>query len=103
MALGLSCIPAVVLIVEDEMMLRMRAVEMVEDAVSVSTRHRALVEPVGPQPVWSFRIPSLHRGTAPPLSGCARPGALRSRGRGYSAASIVPSRGDSADSKALSA
>jgi len=27
-----SCIPAVVLIVEDEMMLRMRAVDMVEDA-----------------------------------------------------------------------
>ena len=32
MVLGLSCIPAVVLIVEDEMMLRMRAVDMVEDA-----------------------------------------------------------------------
>ena len=29
---NLSCIPAVVLIVEDEMMLRMRAVDMVEDA-----------------------------------------------------------------------
>jgi CheY-like chemotaxis protein len=29
---GLSCVPAVVLIVEDEMMLRMRAVDMVEDA-----------------------------------------------------------------------
>ena len=27
-----SCVPAVVLIVEDEMMLRMRAVDMVEDA-----------------------------------------------------------------------
>ena len=32
MVLDLSCIPAVVLIVEDEMMLRMRAVDMVEDA-----------------------------------------------------------------------
>src|SRR6478609_5941610 len=32
MALGPSCAPAVVLIVEDEMMLRMRAVDMVEDA-----------------------------------------------------------------------
>jgi CheY-like chemotaxis protein len=32
MVLGLSCIPAVVLIVEDEMMLRMRAIDMVEDA-----------------------------------------------------------------------
>ena len=32
MALDHSCIPAVVLIVEDEMMLRMRAVDMVEDA-----------------------------------------------------------------------
>jgi DNA-binding NtrC family response regulator len=32
MVLGLSCIPAVILIVEDEMMLRMRAVDMVEDA-----------------------------------------------------------------------
>ena len=32
MALNHSCIPAVVLIVEDEMMLRMRAVDMVEDA-----------------------------------------------------------------------
>src|SRR2546423_15697721 len=32
MVLDLSRIPAVVLIVEDEMMLRMRAVEMVEDA-----------------------------------------------------------------------
>ena len=32
MGLDLSCIPAVVLIVEDEMMLRMRAVDMVEDA-----------------------------------------------------------------------
>ena len=32
MALDHSCIPAVVLIVEDEMVLRMRAVDMVEDA-----------------------------------------------------------------------
>ena len=32
MVLDPSCIPAVVLIVEDEMMLRMRAVDMVEDA-----------------------------------------------------------------------
>jgi CheY-like chemotaxis protein len=32
MVLGPSCAPAVVLIVEDEMMLRMRAVDMVEDA-----------------------------------------------------------------------
>lgn len=32
MVLDLSCVPAVVLIVEDEMMLRMRAVDMVEDA-----------------------------------------------------------------------
>ena len=32
MVLDLSCIPAVVLIVEDDMMLRMRAVDMVEDA-----------------------------------------------------------------------
>jgi CheY-like chemotaxis protein len=32
MVLDLSCVPAVVLIVEDEMMLRMFAVEMVEDA-----------------------------------------------------------------------
>ena len=32
MVLDLSYIPAVVLIVEDEMMLRMRAVDMVEDA-----------------------------------------------------------------------
>jgi CheY-like chemotaxis protein len=32
MVLDHSCIPAVVLIVEDEMMLRMRAVDMVEDA-----------------------------------------------------------------------
>jgi CheY-like chemotaxis protein len=32
MVLGLSCVPAVVLIVEDEMMLRMLAVDMVEDA-----------------------------------------------------------------------
>jgi CheY-like chemotaxis protein len=32
MALDHPCIPAVVLIVEDEMMLRMRAVDMVEDA-----------------------------------------------------------------------
>ena len=32
MVLDLSCIPAVVLIVEDEMMLRMSAVDMVEDA-----------------------------------------------------------------------
>jgi hypothetical protein len=32
MVLDLSCVPAVVLIVEDEMMIRMRAVEMVEDA-----------------------------------------------------------------------
>jgi CheY-like chemotaxis protein len=32
MVLGHSCIPAVVLIVEDEMMLRMRAVDMVVDA-----------------------------------------------------------------------
>src|SRR5206468_8817436 len=32
MVLDLSCIPAVVLIVEDEMVLRMRAVDMVEDA-----------------------------------------------------------------------
>ena len=32
MVLDLSCIAAVVLIIEDEMMLRMRAVEMVEDA-----------------------------------------------------------------------
>jgi DNA-binding NtrC family response regulator len=32
MVLDLSCIPAVVLIVEDEMMLRMHAVDMVEDA-----------------------------------------------------------------------
>jgi CheY-like chemotaxis protein len=32
MVLDLSCIPAVVLIVEDEMMLRMRPVDMVEDA-----------------------------------------------------------------------
>jgi CheY-like chemotaxis protein len=32
MVLGLSCIPAVVLIVEDEMMLRMCAIDMVEDA-----------------------------------------------------------------------
>lgn len=32
MVLDLSCIPAVVLIVEDEMMLRMRAVDMVEEA-----------------------------------------------------------------------
>jgi CheY-like chemotaxis protein len=32
MALDHSCVPAVVLIVEDEMVLRMRAVDMVEDA-----------------------------------------------------------------------
>jgi DNA-binding NtrC family response regulator len=32
MVLNLSCVPAVVLIVEDEMMLRMLAVDMVEDA-----------------------------------------------------------------------
>lgn len=32
MVLDLSCVPAVVLIVENEMMLRMRAVDMVEDA-----------------------------------------------------------------------
>jgi DNA-binding NtrC family response regulator len=32
MVLDLSCIPAVVLIVEDEMILRMHAVDMVEDA-----------------------------------------------------------------------
>lgn len=32
MVLDRSCIPAVVLIVEDEMMLRMRTVDMVEDA-----------------------------------------------------------------------
>jgi CheY-like chemotaxis protein len=32
MVLGLSCIPAVVLIVEDEMMLRMCAIDIVEDA-----------------------------------------------------------------------
>ena len=32
MVLNLSCVPAVVLIVEDEMMLRMRAVDIVEDA-----------------------------------------------------------------------
>jgi DNA-binding NtrC family response regulator len=32
MVLDLRCLPAVVLIVEDEMMLRMRAVDMVEDA-----------------------------------------------------------------------
>jgi CheY-like chemotaxis protein len=32
MVLGPSCIPAVVLIVEDEMMLRMCAIDMVEDA-----------------------------------------------------------------------
>jgi CheY-like chemotaxis protein len=32
MVLGLSCVPAVVLIVEDEMILRMLAVDMVEDA-----------------------------------------------------------------------
>ena len=32
MVLDPSCIPAVVLIVEDEMMLRMRAIDMVEDA-----------------------------------------------------------------------
>jgi DNA-binding NtrC family response regulator len=32
MVLDLPCVPAVVLIVEDEMMLRMRAVDMVEDA-----------------------------------------------------------------------
>jgi CheY-like chemotaxis protein len=32
MVLDLSCIPAVVLIVDDEMMLRMLAVDMVEDA-----------------------------------------------------------------------
>jgi CheY-like chemotaxis protein len=32
MVLGHSCIPAVVLIVEDDMMLRMRAVDMVVDA-----------------------------------------------------------------------
>ena len=32
MVLGASCVPAVVLIVEDEMMIRMRAVDMVEDA-----------------------------------------------------------------------
>ena len=32
MVLDHSCIPSVVLIVEDEMMLRMRAVDMVEDA-----------------------------------------------------------------------
>jgi CheY-like chemotaxis protein len=32
MVLDLPCVPAVILIVEDEMMLRMRAVDMVEDA-----------------------------------------------------------------------
>src|SRR5258705_11740756 len=32
MVLDLSCVPVVVLIVEDEMMIRMRAVDMVEDA-----------------------------------------------------------------------
>ena len=32
MVLGLSCIPAVVLMVEDEMMLRMCVIDMVEDA-----------------------------------------------------------------------
>ena len=32
MALDRACIPAVVLIVEDEMVLRMRVVDMVEDA-----------------------------------------------------------------------
>src|SRR3979411_757648 len=32
MVLDLSAVPAVVLVVEDEMLLRMRAVEMVEDA-----------------------------------------------------------------------
>ena len=32
MALDHSCVPAVVLIVEDDMMLRMRAVDMVDDA-----------------------------------------------------------------------
>jgi CheY-like chemotaxis protein len=32
MVLDPSCVPAVVLIVEDEMMIRMRAVDMVEDA-----------------------------------------------------------------------
>ncbi|WJR75523.1 hypothetical protein [Bradyrhizobium sp. NP1] len=32
MVLDLSCVPAVVLIVEDEMMIRMRTVDMVEDA-----------------------------------------------------------------------
>jgi CheY-like chemotaxis protein len=32
MVLDLSCVPAIVLIVEDEIMLRMRAVDIVEDA-----------------------------------------------------------------------
>jgi hypothetical protein len=32
MVLDPSCVPAVALIVEDEMMIRMRAVDMVEDA-----------------------------------------------------------------------
>ena len=32
MVIDLACVPAVVLIVEDEMMIRMRAVDMVEDA-----------------------------------------------------------------------
>ena len=50
MALDHSCIPAVVLIVEDEMMLRMRAVDMVEDAGYTPSRRWM---PPKPSPSWN--------------------------------------------------
>jgi hypothetical protein len=50
MVLDLSYIPAVVLIVEDEMMLRMRAVDMVEEAGYTRSRHRM---PTKPSQSWN--------------------------------------------------
>ena len=46
MVLGLSCIPAVVLMVEDEMMLRMCVIDMVEDAGYTPIEARGVDEAV---------------------------------------------------------